>query len=155
MNVECTAFEVFGRPFDANSVYTYHKFWATRAATRCRAILDFSNRWNVPLLIGETGELTNAWNEKFRLLHVRFGIGWCFWPYKNLDSDSAVVSIAKPAGWDLIASVVSADVREIKAGTLPPREQAQAIVNAYLEAARFSNCRVNESYLSSLGLLAP
>jgi hypothetical protein len=33
----------------------------------CRAILDLSNRWNVPLLIGETGELTNAWNEKFRL----------------------------------------------------------------------------------------
>jgi len=155
MNVECTAFEVFGRPFDANSVYTYHKFWATRAATRCRAILDFSNRWNVPLLIGETGELTNAWNEKFRLLHERFGIGWCFWPYKNLDSDSAVVSIAKPAGWDLIASVGSADVREIKAGTLPPREQAQAILNAYLEAAKFSNGRVNESYLSSLGLLAP
>ena len=23
-----TSFEMFGRPFDANSVYTYHKFWA-------------------------------------------------------------------------------------------------------------------------------
>jgi endoglucanase len=115
-----TSFEVFGRPFDANSVYTYHKFWANPTRDSLQSYLDFSNRWNVPLLIGETGELTNAWNEKFRLLHEQFGIGWCFWPYKNLDSDSAVVSIAKPAKWDLIARAGSANTREFKPGTLPP-----------------------------------
>ena len=49
----------------------------------------------------------------------------------------------------------SADTREFKPGTLPPREQAQAILNAYLEALKFSNGRVNGSYLSSLGLVAP
>lgn len=150
-----TSFEVFGRPFDANSVYTYHKFWANPTRDSLQSYLDFSNRWNVPLLIGETGELTNAWNEKFRLLHEQFGIGWCFWPYKNLDSESSVVSIAKPAGWDLIARAGSADTREFKPGALPPREQAQAILNAYLEALKFSNGRVNGSYLSSLGLVAP
>ncbi len=74
-----------------------------RRATRCRSYLDFSNRWNVPVLIGETGEYNNGWNEKFRRLHERFGIGWIFWPYKNLDSELSVVSIQKPAGWDLIA----------------------------------------------------
>lgn len=125
MNVECTAFEVFGRPFDANSVYTLGQPDPRLAAELSRFqqsayvyLITLSarrgpmptSRPSVPLLIGETGELTNAWNEKFRLLHERFGIGWCFWPYKNLDSDSAVVSIAKPAGWDLIASVGSADV---------------------------------------------
>jgi endoglucanase len=92
------------------STPTASTLWANPTRDSLQSYLDFSNRWNVPLLIGETGELTNAWNEKFRLLHERFGIGWCFWPYKNLDSDSAVVSIAKPAGWDLIASVGSADV---------------------------------------------
>ena len=39
--------------------------------------------------------------------------------------------------------------------SLPPREQAQAILDAYLEAAKFSNDRVNTGYLSSLGLAAP
>jgi endoglucanase len=33
-----TSFAVFDRPFDGNAVYTYHKFWAARRATRCRAI---------------------------------------------------------------------------------------------------------------------
>jgi hypothetical protein len=150
-----TSFEVFGRPFDANSVYTYHKFWANPTRDSLQSYLDFSNRWNVPLLIGETGESNNAWNEKFRLLHERLGIGWCFWPYKNLDSDAAVISIPKPAGWDLIASVGSADMRAFKPRTLPPRKQAQAILDAYLEAAKFSNGRVNASYLGSLGLAAP
>ena len=82
-----TSFAVFGRPFDANAVYTYHKFWANPTRDALQSYLNFSNRWNVPLLIGETGELTDNWNDRFRRLHERFGIGWCFWPYKNLDSD--------------------------------------------------------------------
>jgi len=150
-----TSFEMFGRPFDANSVYTYHKFWANPTRDSLQSYLDFSNRWNVPLLIGETGEANNIWNEKFRLLHEQLGIGWCFWPYKNLDSDSAVISIPKPKGWDLIAAAGSADMTELSPGVLPSREQALTILNAYLDAAKFSNGRINESYLGSLGLTAP
>ena len=62
---------------------------------------------------------------------------------------------ALSAHTDWVARAGSADTREIKPGTLPPREQAQAILNAYLEALKFSNGRVNGSYLSSLGLVAP
>jgi len=150
-----TSFAVFGRPFDANAVYTYHKFWAKPTRDSLQSYLNFSNRWNVPLLIGETGEMTDIWNERFRRLHEQFGIGWCFWPYKSLDSDTTVVSIQKPAGWDLIANAASSDVGALEPGSLPSREQAQAILNAYLEALKFSNGRVNGSYLSSLGLVAP
>ena len=150
-----TSFAVFDRPFDANTVYTYHKFWANPTRDSLQSYLNFSNRWNVPLLIGETGELTDNWNERFRQLHEQFGIGWCFWPYKNLDSDSAVISIQKPAGWDLIANAGSSDIRAFQPGSLLPREQALAILNAYLEAARFGNGRINDSYLNSLGLVAP
>ena len=98
-----TNFAVFGRPFDANAVYTYHKFWAKPTRDALQSYLNFSKRWNVPLLIGETGEYNNAWNKSFRELHEQFGIGWVFWPYKSLDAETAVVSIAKPDGWDLIA----------------------------------------------------
>jgi hypothetical protein len=150
-----TSFAVFSRPFDANAVYTYHKFWATPTRDSLQSYLNFSNRWNVPLLIGETGELTDNWNESFRRLHDQFGIGWCFWPYKNLDSDTTVVSIQKPAGWDLIANAGSMDAKAFEPGSLPPREQALAILNAYLEAAKFENGRINGSYLNSLGLAAP
>ena len=150
-----TSFTVFSRPFDANAIYTYHKFWAHPTRDSLQSYLNFSNSWNVPLLIGETGELTDNWNESFRRLHDRFGIGWCFWPYKNLDSDTTVVSIQKPAGWDLIANAGSTDAGALEPNSLPSREQALAILNAYLEAARFENGRINSGYLNSLGLTAP
>ena len=143
-----TSFAVFDRPFDRNTVYTYHKFWINPTRNGLQEYLNFSNRWKVPVLIGETGEYNNAWNEKFRQLNERFGFGWIFWPYKNLDSDLSVVSIQKPPGWDLIADAGSS-------GPLPPREQARTILDAYLEAAKFKNVRVNAGYLKSLGLVAP
>ncbi len=150
-----TSFAMFGRPFDANAVYTYHKFWAKPTRDALQSYLDFSNRWNVPILIGETGEFNNDWNASFRALHERFGIGWVFWPYKSLDSTTSVVSIAAPAGWDLIAKAGSTDDKTFAPDALPPREKALAILDAYLEAIKFRNCRVNGDYLKSLGLAAP
>jgi aryl-phospho-beta-D-glucosidase BglC (GH1 family) len=145
-----TSFAVFDRPFDGNAVYTYHKFWARPARDALQSYLNFGNRWNVPLLIGETGEYNDNWNAMFRELNERFGIGWCFWTYKNLDTETTVVSIREPAGWDLIAKAGSAD-----GGPLPQRQQAQAILDAYLEAAKFKNGHINADYLASLGLRAP
>ncbi len=80
-----SSFAMFERPFDSNVVYTYHQFWADPTRKSIQRFVDFSNRWQVPLLIGETGEATDDWNDKYRRLHERFGIGWSFWAYKNLD----------------------------------------------------------------------
>jgi endoglucanase len=148
-------FAVFERPFDGNAVYTYHKFWAEPTRASLQNYLDFSNRWKVPVLIGETGEYNDDWNDKFRRLNERFGIGWCFWTYKNLDTASSVVSIQKPEGWNLIAAAGSSETSALAENLLPSRDQAQAILNAYLEAAKFKNVRVNGGYLTSLGLAAP
>ncbi|MGC2590303.1 MAG: cellulase family glycosylhydrolase, partial [Xanthobacteraceae bacterium] len=145
-----TNFAVFGQPFDRNAVYTYHKFWANPTRDALQSYVNFSNLWHVPVLIGETGEYNDGWNEKFRRLNERFGFGWIFWPYKNLDSNLAVTTIQKPPGWDLIAVAGSAENP-----SLPPPDQAQAILDAYLEAAKFQNVRVNAGYLRSLGLVAP
>jgi endoglucanase len=109
----------------------------------------------VPVLIGETGEYNNGWNEKFHRLQERLGIGWIFWPYKNLDSNLAVVTIQKPEGWDLIAAAGSSAVGTLNPASLPPREQTEAILNAYLDAAKFANVHVNADYIGSLGLAAP
>ena len=102
-----TNFAVFDKPFDDNAIYTYHKFWVNPSRDGLQEYLNFSNRWHVPILIGETGEFNNGWNDKFRRLNESFGFGWIFWPYKNLDSDLSVVTVKKPAGWDLIASAGS------------------------------------------------
>ena len=96
-----TNFAVFGRPFDDNTVYTYHKFWAHPTRDSVQSYLNFGNHWNVPVLIGETGELSDAWNVSFRELNEKFGIGWCSGPTRISNSDTTVVSIQNPtAGVD-------------------------------------------------------
>ena len=150
-----TNFGVFGRPSIANVVYTYHKFWASTERDSIQEYLDFSDRWNVPLFLGEAGELNDAWNDAFRRLHERFGIGWCFWTYKNLDSKSTVVSIRRPDGWDSIAALGDAAPSDWQGAEQPASEQAVATVAAYLNAMKFANASVNRSYLASLGLGAP
>jgi len=150
-----TTFAAFGRPFDANAVYTYHTFWAQPTRDAVQKFLNFGYRWNVPLLIGETGEMNDDWNKSFRELHEKFGIGWVFWPYKSLASHTSVVSIREPQDWDLIAAAGSIDPKELGFRPLPPRETALQILDAYLEAAKFQNSHINTGYIESLGLAVP
>ncbi|HSI39393.1 MAG TPA: cellulase family glycosylhydrolase [Xanthobacteraceae bacterium] len=148
-------FAVFGPPFDANAAYTYHKFWASRERREVQDYVNFSRRWGVPIVLGETGELTDEWNAGYRAMNERFGIGWSFWTYKNLDSSSTVVSIPKPAGWDAIAAFGNVSPSAWPSMTPPPREEVLATLDAYLEAMKFPNARVNRGYVESLGLRVP
>ena len=109
---------MFGPPFADNLAYTYHSFWASTKRNSIQRHLNFSNRYDVPLFLGETGELTDEWNARFRKLHETHGIGWSFWTYKNLDTPSTVVSIPRPEGWNEI--VAFADGR----ATTKPRRRA-------------------------------
>ncbi len=142
-----SSFDMFGPPFAPNLAYTYHSFWASTKRDSIQRHLNFSNRYNVPLFLGETGELTDEWNAEFRKLHEAHGIGWSFWTYKNLDTPSTVVSIKRPDGWDAIAAY--ADGRtDVK----PPDAVIERAMAQYLEGVRLPNTTVRWSYLASLGL---
>ncbi len=99
-----SSFDMLGPPFAENLAYTYHSFWASTKRDSIQRHLNFANRYDVPLFLGETGELTDEWNERFRKLQEAHGIGWSFWTYKNLDTPSTVVSIPRPDGWDEIVA---------------------------------------------------
>ncbi len=142
-----SSFDMFGPPFAANLAYTYHSFWASTKRDSIQRHLNFANLYNVPLFLGETGELTDAWNEGFRRLHEAHGIGWAFWTYKNLDSPSTVVSIRRPDGWDEIVAFADGTRRDKPSDELIARAMAQ-----YLEGMPLANAKVRWSYLESLGL---
>jgi len=142
-----SSFDMLGPPFAPNLAYTYHLFWASTKRDSIQRHLDFSARHDVPLFLGETGELTDRWNEGFRKLNEANGIGWAFWTYKNLDTPSTVVSIGKPEGWDEVAAY--ADGRR---ATRPSEATITRALQEYLDGMRLANCTVRWSYLASLGL---
>lgn len=152
-----STFNDFGPPFADKLAYTYHKFWSHTTRQAVREYIDFSNRYDVPIWLGETGELTDAWNQDFRTLHEKHGIGWCFWAYKNMDTPSTVVSVPRPQGWDAIVAYANAPRSLSGEATAPPppRQAVLATLAAYLENIRLANAKINGGYLRSLGLRTP
>jgi hypothetical protein len=150
-----TSFAMLGPPFDDNLAYTYHKFWASTERDGVQEYVNFMAVHDVPVFVGETGELTDEWNERFRTLNERFGIGWSFWPYKYMDSGSTVISVQRPEGWAAVVAASALPPDGWSDAALPSSEEAGAALDAYLEAILLPNGRVNDGYLRSLGLAVP
>jgi endoglucanase len=152
-----TNFKVFGPPFDDKLAYTFHKYWVDPGPAGIQEYVDFSRRHNVPLWMGESGENSNEWIHAFRTMLETNSIGWCFWPYKKMDSPRCIVSIPKPADWDAIVSYANLTNRSFAELRLHrvPKETVQKALAEYLENMRLERCVVNEDYLNALGLSKP
>src|SRR3989475_3259900 len=151
-------FSVFGKPFDANTTYTFHKYWTAPDESVLRQYLDFRERYDVPIWMGESGENTDEWISQFVRTLEKNNIGWAFWPYKKMGKPSAVVSIIPPADWEKIV-----EFAKLPRGTghveerLKARPEQETINRAFaelLESVRLQKCRVNEGYLRALGMKA-
>jgi aryl-phospho-beta-D-glucosidase BglC (GH1 family) len=151
-------FSVFGKPFDGNAAYTFHKYWTTPDESVLRQYLDFRERYDVPIWMGESGENTDEWIAQFVKALEKNDIGWAFWPFKKMGKSSAVVSIIPPADWEKIV-----EFAKLPRGTgnaeerLKARPEQETINRAFaelLESVRVQKCRVNEGYLKALGLKA-
>jgi len=151
-----TNFSVFGPPFDSNVMYTFHKYWMPPEQPAIQTYLDFRDRYNVPLWLGESGENTDAWVSQFRQLLDKNQIGWAFWPYKKMENPSAPVSFNRPRYWDEIVAFA-----QTRAGTgdaekqiarRPPMDHIRAAFADLLNNIQFEHCTQNAGYLKALGL---
>jgi endoglucanase len=149
-------FSVFGKPFDANLAYTFHKYWTAPDESVLRPYIDFRERYDVPIWMGESGENTDDWIAQFAKSLEKNNIGWAFWPYKKMGKSSAIVSIIPPAEW---AKIV--EFAKLPPGTahaekrLKARPEQETITRAFadlLGSVRAQKCRVNEGYLRALGM---
>ncbi len=79
-------------PWDANTVLSFHKYWAPTTLAGIQAYLDLSTQYDVPLCMTEAGENSNPWFFEFRTLLESNHIGWCWWGYKKMDLISSAFS---------------------------------------------------------------
>jgi len=145
-------FQVFHQPFDAKLVYTFHKYWTDTTQTVIQDYLEFRDRYDVPLFMGESGENTDAWIRGFRHTLERNRVSWTFWPYKKMASGSCVVQFAQPENYDLIiqfANGARTSFEEIRQSR-PDVGKVQAALEAFLNNARFDNCTPNQGYIDAL-----
>lgn len=149
-------FSVFGKPFDANVAYTFHKYWTAPDESVIRPYIDFRDHYDVPIWLGESGENTDDWISQFVKTLESNNIGWAFWPYKKMEKSSAVVSIIPPADWGKIVEFAklprgTAHVEE-RLKTRPEQETINRAFEELLENIRLEKCRVNAGYLKAVGM---
>ncbi len=148
-----TNFSVFNKPFDDNLVYEFHKYWMPPVIAEIQEYIDFRDKYNVPIYMGESGENDDDWVYNFRKLLDENEIGWHFWPYKKVDNTSGPVQFNKPEFYDLVIDYAESDrstyqkMREAK----PNIEKVKIALSNFLEQCKFENCYPNNSYLWGLG----
>lgn len=149
-----TNFKVFGDPFDANAVYTFHKYGDQPNLGSIKRFIAFREQHNVPIYLGESGENTDAWVEAFRKLLDSNQISWHFWPYKKMDSPKNIITFSKPAHYDSViayADTLRGSYKDIR--KVMPKDKAiiRQALNDLLLNCRFERCRPNEGYIKALG----
>ena len=149
-------FSVFGPPFDSNTAYTFHQYWMTPDQKAVQKYVDFRDKYNVPVWLGESGENTDAWIATYRAVLEKNDIGWAFWPYKKMAKTSAVVAITPPEGWDQIVAFAKLprDMGHVKERVTarPSQDVIDRAFAGLLENIQLRNCHVNAGYLSALGM---
>lgn len=149
-------FDIFSSPVANNVIYSFHKYWTAPVSASVQEYIDFRDRYNVPVWMGESGENSAEWIHTFVQVLNENQIGWCFWPYKKMAINSAVTSFPKPVYWDEIARYAeqpgtSADA-ERRLPARPPLEHIHKALNDLLQNIQLDHCAINTEYVSALGL---
>ncbi|WP_113662085.1 glycoside hydrolase family 5 protein [Pedobacter nanyangensis] len=148
-------FKVFGAPFDSKLVYSFHKYWTATTQDVIQEYLDFRDKYNVPIHVGETGENNDQWILEFRTLMEKHQISWHFWPYKKMDAKAGIVSFPRPENYDLIikyADQAKANFADIRKYAPKDRAAIEVVLNQLLENCKFEKATTNDGYLKGLGL---
>ena len=145
-------FDVFEEIIDNNVVYEFHKYWFEVNQPAIQQYLDFRDKHQVPIYIGETGENTDEWVNDFRILLDKHEISWAFWPYKKMNNTKGIMNFNEPEEYHLITKYADSDrstyakMRENRPDVL----KVQKALNAYLENSLFKNNFPNNGYVKAL-----
>lgn len=152
-----TNFEFLGEPFADQLVFEFHKYWVDVEQDQIQEYVDYRDRYDVPIYIGETGENTDDWVRDFRVLLDDNAIGWAFWPYKKMDNTRGFMNFPRPADYDLIIEYAASDRRSYERirENRPDVTKVLAALEAFIENSRFENSFPNPGYIEALGLVAP
>lgn len=153
-----TDFSVFSEPFDSNLAYTFHKYWMPPEQKQIQEYIDFRDKYQVPILMGESGENDDEWVKSFRELLDANEIHWTFWPYKKMNNTRGPMNFNQPEGYEHFIGYAESDrqtygqIRMLK-DSLPgiQPEAIKAVLDQFVANSKFENCFPNPGYCEALG----
>ncbi|HLN74206.1 MAG TPA: glycoside hydrolase family 5 protein [Prolixibacteraceae bacterium] len=140
--------------FDNKIMYTCHRYGGQPTAEAIKGIIEFRNKTNLPMYMGEIGHNKDEWISAFCKTLEENNIGYTFWPYKKMGDPTSFVHVNEPDGWQKIVEFTEKprgtykEVREAR----PDQALTQKTLMDYIENCKFSNCTVNGNYIKAIGL---
>lgn len=131
-------------PWDNNMIYSFHKYWNATTVETIQNYLDMREKYNVPLWMGESGENTNEWFKAAVNLFETNNIGWSWWTIKKIGSESSLMTILKPTGYQKIIDYWAGK------GSKPTVDMAKATFMELAENVKFENCKINNGVINAL-----
>lgn len=131
-------------PWDNNMVYSFHKYWNPTTIETIQRFIDLREKNNVPLWMGESGENTNEWFKAAVNLLETNNIGWAWWTIKKIGSESSLMTITKPAGYQKVVDYWAGK------GPKPTVEEAKATFMELAENVKLEECKINYPVLEAL-----
>ncbi|MFA6542198.1 MAG: cellulase family glycosylhydrolase, partial [Bacteroidota bacterium] len=98
-NWYATDFNGMTPPWDANMVYSFHKYWNTNDLGSINYLLTLRNTYNRPLWLGESGENSNTWFTDCIALMESNKIGWSWWTIKKFETAVGPLSVPNTPGY--------------------------------------------------------
>ena len=139
-----TDFEGLTPPWDSNMVYSFHKYWSPTTVETIQNFLDIRDAHNVPLWMGESGENNNEWYRSAVQLFEADSIGWAWWTLKKLGSESGIMNVTIPGGYQQIIDYWKGT------GPAPSPDEAHRVLMQLAGNTRIENCSVNYGVLTAL-----
>ena len=141
--------------FDEGVMYSCHRYGGPTDADCIRGFIDFRDKTNRPMYMGEIGHTTDEGMAAFCQTMVENNICYTFWPYKKI-TNSCFVGIPAPEGWELIRSFSEAPRSTYFEVRAARHDQAEArrLMMEFVENSRFENCVIQSSYIRAIQLHA-
>ena len=142
--------------YDDNMMFTCHRYGGPATAEAIQSYIDFKDKSNRPMYMGEIGHNTDEWQSDFVKVMKDNNIGYTFWPYKKRDN-SCMMGITMPEEWEEVVRFAEsphhtfAEIREAN----PDREKARVALDRFIGRCRLDSCVPQESYIRSMGLKVP
>ncbi|MFB9326405.1 glycoside hydrolase family 5 protein [Paenibacillus aurantiacus] len=134
---------IFYKRYDDNMHVHFHRYACLPDISAYAEFIELSERLNVPLWLGETGENITEWFAAMYPLAADLNIGYNLWPWKKMNCANSPYSIPLPDGWDKIMDYT-------KGGPHPGYELARAILDQYLTNIQAANCAYNADVTSAV-----
>ena len=134
---------VFTKKFDDNSVISPHMYCLLPSEETFDPWIKLSEKFNLPLWLGETGRGRPEWFTASYTLALQLGMGVNFWPWKRTAWKVGACSVPAPEGWEEIVAYT-------KGGKHPGYERSQKLLDQFLENMLYQNCDKRDNVVDAV-----